>query len=207
MADAIGIAAGIIEFIKIGKKVVDLCREIKHAPQKIIERQQQLDNNLRLFRTHADRSILLSDQEFATRIIKQCINRLQEIERLLNDLASQLKGGPTRRALASVSTVRKDSELQSSFDDLQRDMEILTSIFTGQTLAMLSSIEAGQVELRKELALQGFGQSEFRKEVISMIARLAPLQVPTMTIGNTIEPNTGNLDRKDVCDVRVRKFI
>ena len=86
-------------------------------------------------------------------------------------------------------------------------MEILTSIFTGQTLAMLSSIEAGQVELRKELALQGFGQSEFRKEVISMIARLAPLQVPTMTIGNTIEPNTGNVGRKDFCDMKVRKIM
>ncbi|KAK8240729.1 hypothetical protein HDK90DRAFT_193533 [Phyllosticta capitalensis] len=207
MADAIGIAAGIIEFIKIGKKVIDLCKEIKHAPQKLIERQQQLDNNLRLFRTHADRSILLSDQEFATRIIKQCINRLQEIERLLKDLASQLKGGPTRRALASVSTVRKDAELQSSFDDLQRDMEILTSIFTGQSLAMLSSIEAGQIELRKELELLGYGQSEFRKEVISMIARLAPLKVPTTTIGNTIEPNTGDLDRKDVCDVRAQNAV
>ncbi|KAK8215983.1 hypothetical protein IWZ01DRAFT_565769 [Phyllosticta capitalensis] len=207
MAEAIGIAAGIIEFIKVGKSVVDLCKRIKHAPQKIIDRQQQLDNNLRLFGTHADRSILVSDQEFVERILEQCINRLQDIEHHLNDLACQLNGGLTRRALASVSTVKKESELQSSFDDLQRDMEILTSIFTGQSLAMLSSIEAGQIELRKELALLGFGQSEFRKEVISMITRLAPLQVPTLRIGDMIEQNTGSVGRKDVSGMRVQNAI
>ncbi|KAK7567971.1 hypothetical protein IWX47DRAFT_904936 [Phyllosticta citricarpa] len=164
MADAIGIATGIIEFIKIGKKVLDLCEKIKNVPQKIIEQQHQLTETVQFFEGHAEAfelntsqnnaNTFLCDRKLADGVIERCAEQLKDLERILNGIAGQLDGGRTRRAWAAICAVKRDAELQDSFDHLQLDLNKLSSILSRQSFLLLksqsltnSSIESRQIKI------------------------------------------------------------
>lgn len=148
MAEAIGVASGVITFIDSGKKVLDLCIRIKDAPENIAAHQHHLEyavfnveNLKKRLQSSSNSSISISrkDLDFVENLLDRCTKHLRALQGILESLNNQFKGGRRRHAWASLVAVHKSGQILDSFNKLQHGLDSLKNFLVQQNFWILHS--------------------------------------------------------------------